>query len=39
MEYTIKIFPDPEWDGDYIAEIDELYVCSAFGESPEIALQ
>jgi len=39
MEYTIKIFPDPEGDGDYIAEVEELYGCSAFGESPEIALQ
>ena len=34
MEYTIKIFPDPKGDGDYIAEVDELYGCSAFGESP-----
>ena len=39
MEYTIKIFPDLEGDGDYIAEVEELYGCSAFGESPEIALQ
>ena len=39
MEYTIKIFPDPEGDGDYIAEVEELYGCSAFCESPEIALQ
>ena len=39
MEYTIKIFPDPEGDGDYIAEVEELYGCSAFDESPEIALQ
>ena len=39
MEYTIKNFPDPEGDGDYIAEVEELYGCSAFGESPEIALQ
>ena len=39
MEYTIKIFPDPDGDGDYISEVDELYGCSAFGESPEIALQ
>jgi len=23
MEYTLKIFPDPEGDGDYIAEIEE----------------
>ncbi|SVC75786.1 uncharacterized protein METZ01_LOCUS328640 [marine metagenome] len=39
MEYTIKIFPDPEGDGDYIAEVEELYGCSAFCESQEIALQ
>ena len=42
MEYTIKIFPDPEGDGDYIIEVDELYElygCSPFGESPKIALQ
>ena len=39
MEYTIKIFPDPEGDGVYIAVVDELCGCSAFGESPEIALQ
>ena len=39
MEYTIKIFPDPEGDGYYIAEVEELYGCFAFGESPEIALQ
>ena len=39
MEYTIKIFPDPKGDGDYIAEVEELYGCSAFGESLEIALQ
>ncbi len=28
MEYTLKIFPDPEGDGDYIAEIEELKGCS-----------
>jgi len=39
LEYTIKIFPDPEGDGDYIAEVEELYGCSASGESPEIAFQ
>ena len=39
MEYTVKIFPDPEGEGDYIAEIDELKGCSAFGETPEKALQ
>ena len=39
MEYTVKIFPDPEGDGDFIAEIEELKGCSAFGASPEEALQ
>ena len=39
MEYTLKIFPDPEGDGDYIAEIEELKGCSAFGETPEEALK
>ena len=39
MEYTVKIFPDPEGDGDYIAEVEELKGCSAFGESPEEALK
>ena len=39
MEYTVKIFPDPEGDGDYIAEIEELTGCSAFGETPEETLQ
>ena len=39
MEYTIKIFPDPEGDDDYIAEIEELKGCSAFGETPEQALK
>ncbi|MEA1968167.1 MAG: type II toxin-antitoxin system HicB family antitoxin [Thermodesulfobacteriota bacterium] len=39
MEYTVKIFPDPEGDGDYIAEVEELKGCSAFGESPEKALK
>jgi len=34
-----KIFPDPEGDGDYIAEIEELKGCSAFGETPEEALR
>ena len=38
MDYTIKIFPDPEGDGDYIAEVEELRGCSAFGETPEDAL-
>jgi predicted RNase H-like HicB family nuclease len=39
MEYTVKIFPDPEGDGDYIAEIEELKGCSAFGETPNDALK
>ncbi|MDA3788117.1 MAG: hypothetical protein PF503_06445 [Desulfobacula sp.] len=39
MEYTVKIFPDPEGDGDYMAEIEELKGCSAFGETPEEALR
>ena len=39
MEYTVKIFPDPEGDGDYIAEVEELRGCSAFGDTPEKALK
>jgi predicted RNase H-like HicB family nuclease len=39
LEYTVKIFPDPEDDGDYIAEIEELKGCTAFGETPEKALK
>ncbi len=39
MQYTVKIFPDPEGDGDYIAEVEELKGCSAFGETPEEALK
>lgn len=39
MEYTVKIFPDPDGDGDYIAEIEELKSCSAFGDTPEEALR
>jgi len=39
MKYTVKIFPDPESDGDYIAEIEKLKGCSAFGETPEEALR
>lgn len=34
----MKIFPDPEGEGDYIAEIEELKGCSAFGETPQEAL-
>lgn len=39
MEYTVRIFPDPEGDGDYIAEVEELKGCSAFGDTPEEALK
>ena len=39
MEYTVKIFPDPEGDGDFISEVEELTGCSAFGATPEEALQ
>ena len=39
MEYTVKIFPDPEGGGDFIAEIEELKGCSAFGDTPEEALK
>jgi len=39
MDYTVKIFPDPEGDGDYVAEAEELRGCSAFGETPEEALR
>lgn len=39
MEYTVKIFSDPEGDGDFIAEIEELKGCSAFGDSREEALK
>jgi len=39
MEYTVKIFPDPYGDDDYIAEVEELKGCSAFGETPEEALK
>lgn len=40
IDYGIhcKNFPDPEGDGDYIAEIEELKGCSAFGKTPEEAL-
>ena len=39
MEYSVKIFPDPDGEGDYIAEIEELKGCTAFGETPEEALK
>ena len=39
MEYTVTIFPDPDGEGDYIAEVLELKGCSAFGETPKEALE
>jgi len=39
MEYSVKIFPDPDGEGDYIAEIEELKGCTAFGETPKEALK
>ena len=39
MEYSVKIFPDPDGEGDYIAEIDELKACTAFGETPKEVLK
>ena len=36
MKYTIKIFPYPEGDGDYIAEVEELYGCSASGKARKL---
>ena len=36
-DYHINIFFSEE-DGDYIADIPDLAHCSAFGESPEQAL-
>ncbi|MBF0258177.1 MAG: type II toxin-antitoxin system HicB family antitoxin [Desulfamplus sp.] len=39
MDYTVKIFPDPEGDGDYIAEVEELKGCTAFGDTPKQALE
>ena len=33
-DYHINIFYSEE-DGGYIADIPDLVVCSAFGESPE----
>ena len=35
--YNINIFYSEE-DGGYIADIPDLKFCSAFGETPEIAL-
>ncbi|SPD74104.1 conserved hypothetical protein [uncultured Desulfobacterium sp.] len=39
MEYTVRIFLDPEGDDDYTAEVEELKGCFAFGETPEKALK
>ena len=36
-DYHINIFYSPE-DGGYIADIPDLDACSAFGETPELAL-
>ncbi|MBM4288656.1 MAG: type II toxin-antitoxin system HicB family antitoxin [Deltaproteobacteria bacterium] len=36
-DYHINIFYSEE-DGGYIADIPDLESCSAFGETPEIAL-
>lgn len=38
MDYHINIFYSEE-DGGYIADIPDLKGCSAFGETPEKALQ
>lgn len=37
-DYHINIFPSEE-DGGYIAGIPDLPACSAFGETPEKALE
>lgn len=37
-DYHINIFPSDEEDG-YIADIPDLFACSAFGDSPEKALK
>ena len=36
-DYHINIFYSDE-DGGYIADVPDLYGCSAFGETPEKAL-
>ena len=36
-DYHINIFPSDE-DGGYIADISDLHHCSAFGDTPELAL-
>lgn len=38
QDYFISIFYSEE-DGGYIADIPDLHVCSAFGETPEEALR
>jgi predicted RNase H-like HicB family nuclease len=37
-DYEINIFYSEE-DGGYIAEVPELQFCSAFGTTPQIALE
>jgi predicted RNase H-like HicB family nuclease len=37
-DYHINIFPSDE-DGGYIADIPDLPHCSAFGDTPEQALE
>lgn len=37
-DYTIKIIPDKE-DEDFIAVLEEIPTCSAFGETPEQAMK
>ncbi len=37
-DYTVKILHDKE-DGDFIAVLDEIPTCSAFGDTPEAALK
>lgn len=39
MDYTIIIFPEPDGEGDYIAEVPQLRGCSAFGSTPKEALE
>lgn len=36
--YHINIFFDPD-DGDYIADVPDFEMCSAFGDTPEDALR
>lgn len=37
-DYHINLFPSDE-DNGYIADIPDLFACSAFGETPEKALK